>query len=133
VQVAAASGRASHSSSFSATRALPKVSTDRPPSRASAGGAEAVDPIWAWWKLAVNSLSSSVAVAGQIPRPMLAIAGAISTERSEMAMTRAKPATVKATGWLATTRTTEVPVVGMSCSSPVSSVRWATCAPTSAP
>jgi hypothetical protein len=133
VQVAAASGRASHSSSFSATRALPKVSADRPPSRASDGGAEAVEPIWAWWKLAVNSRSSSVAVAGQTPRPMLAIAGATSSERSETAMTRAKPATRKATGWPPTTRSTDVPVEGMSCSSPVSSVCGATWAPTSAP
>ena len=133
VQVAAASGRASQSSSFSATRALPKVSTDSPPSRASDGGADAVEPIWAWWKLETNSRSSSVAVAGKTPRLMLAMAGANSTERSETAMTRAKPATMKATGWLATTRSTEVPVEGMSTSSPLSSVRWATWAPTSAP
>ena len=132
-QVAAASGRASNSSSFSATRALPKVSTASPPSRASDGGAEAVEPSSARWKLEANSRSSSPAVAGQTPRLMLAMAGASSTERSEMAMTRAKPATMKATGWLATIRATDTPPEGMSCSSPVSSVRWATWAPTSAP
>jgi hypothetical protein len=133
VQVAAASGRASHNSSFSATRALPKVSTDSPPSRASDGGAEAVEPIRARWKLETNSRSSSVAVAGQTPRLTLAIAGANSTERSEMAMTRAKPATMNATGWPAMTRSTDTPPAGMSCSSPLSSTRWATWAPTSAP
>src|SRR6266498_4380406 len=64
VQVAAASGSASHSSSFSATRALPAATRLAKPSRASEGDAARVEPSPPRWRVARYSVNRSQALAG---------------------------------------------------------------------
>ncbi len=129
VQAAAANGSASHSRSFSASSALPKVRVERTPSRAMAGEAGSLDPSPPGWNTDRYSARSDWAVDGHRAREPPARPGAISTERSDTAMSTANAATMKPTGWRASTRPTEAPTLGVSSSS--LKVGRATCSPAS--